>query len=219
VFIPALLLFFSLQAIYEIGHYENDFIAVKKEKTPTLASNYRRFANYNINFWAWVWAVLTGAAGCYLYFNDWEFSIMSAWLGLLLFLRIVFYIYNRITPQSRITIYLILQSIKSFAGLVVIFPTLVGILLAIAHIFQHATAYIIYRCQGDRKLFPRAIVRMVIFLVGIAIVFGLNEELSLVHLAVASFWVLLTVVIENMGGLEGLRRVFSNNVFPKKNLL
>lgn len=218
-FIPALLLFFSFQVIYEIGHYENDFMAAKKEETPTLAKNYRQFTNYNISLWAWMWAVVMGMAGCYLYLGGWELNIMVAWLGLLLFLRTVFYIYNKITPQSRITLYLVLQSIKSFAGLVVIFPTLVGILLAIAHIFQHATAYIIYRCQGDRKLFPRAIARMVVFLMGIAIVVGLNEELSLVHLAVASFWVSLTVIIENMGGLEGLRRVFSNSLFPKKKLL
>ena len=64
-----LLLTLSYWCVYEIGYQENDDIASKYERRPTLSSTYCQYRSH-INLgtpWPWVWAAMLAIPGCLLF--------------------------------------------------------------------------------------------------------------------------------------------------------
>ena len=197
--VPALLLFLSFHAVYEIGHYRNDFVAALRESSPVLSTAHQRFANYPIARWAWIFGVSTGAIGCYLARSGWSWSILAAWLAVLAVLQGSFAVYNRLPPEKRIPMYLVLQTLKNFSGVVALVPNVVGIALAAGHFFQHSAAYLIYRCGGDRERLPRAQVRAYVLVVGLGLFALAGQPLPPLHMVVALVWAAYQIGLEHFG--------------------
>jgi phosphoserine phosphatase len=195
-----LLLFVSFYAIYEIGYYENDFKAAKIEEKPSLSGRQELYAHYPIEQFGWLWALIIGFIGCLWTNHGVATSAILTWICLLIVVRFCFFIYNRKRPEERGLYYLILQGLKNFGGIVVLAPTLTGLLLAAAHLFQHATTYMIYRCGGDKTLFPRALSRLVIFAIEVGVVYGVGYSLSIPHFFIALTWLLYQALVVERGG-------------------
>jgi len=213
--IPTVLLFLSFQAIYEIGYYENDFSAAKQENCPTLSTLHLCYVNYRMDLPAWAWATISSFAGLYLLSGSVDWCFFGAWIGLLLILRFTFYAYNHQPPERRLPLYILLQSLKNFGGLVALQPTSVGLILGISHMFQHSTVYMIYRCKGDKSLFPRSFMRLCIFGIGLAITFLMGIKVSLLHLAASLIWLIYPV----LKGKHGYRYFASSIASGLKNRL
>lgn len=222
----AMFLFMSFYAIYEIGYYENDFNASRFEPNPTLSAAHGHYKNYAIVKNGWAWSVLLGLAGCLLAERPEMLTVLSAWIGIIISVRLCFFVYNRKLPEQRMVYYLIMQGLKNFAGVVVLLPTLTGLLFAAAHLFQHATVYMIYRCGGDKNLFPRALCRFTLFIIGVGVVYASGSSLSLTHVTIAIAWLFYEAVVEGSGGRWTIKKVVmgaywslrqkSNNLFVRQ---
>lgn len=193
--IPALLLFISFQIIYEIGYYENDFIGSKNEVDPQLSSSYNEFSRYNI-FYAWFYSLPLGILGCVLYSKSVDILSISIWIVVLILLRTVYHIYNKQKPDKRLKYYAYLQALKNFSGIVILIPNPVGIILAVSHMFQHTTVYYIYRCGGNKLIFPRSQMRTILFLIGLFILFVCHIRISIVVVCISIMWLLYQDLIE-----------------------
>lgn len=195
----SLLLFISFYIVYEMGYYENDFKASLLEKNPTSYGDNKAYKSYGIHKEGWVWSVLLGFGGCLILENTnaaWSFAI---WIVVLLSTRWCFFIYNRKTPDKRLPYYLVLQSLKNFAGVAVLLPTSTGLLLGASHLFQHATTYMVYRCGGDKELFPRALSRLVLFMVGVGVICVAGGSFQPIHVIIATAWLSYHALIERYG--------------------
>lgn len=170
LYMPLLLI--SMMCVYEIGYYENDTVAARREVKPTLTKEAKRFADYPIYPGAWVWAVITGAAGCAIGFwlGEVEIKSLAAAMGLwilgLLVLRGVFYAYNRLRTQARVAIYPVLHFMKYFPIFVLVHPTAVGALLALSQIATMWVVYMTYRLGGNQKGVPKEMFRTGLWLIG-----------------------------------------------------
>jgi hypothetical protein len=183
----AVVLWLSLQAVYEIGYYENDYVAAKLEKEPTLFTERARFADYPMEAGGWVVGLLAGGMGAGLLGGMGGWLPFVRWGVLLLLLRAVFYVYNRQQVESRWSYYLVLQAIKNLGGAVVMTMNPAGVALAMGHAFQHSLVYLIYRCGGDKSKVPRAAMRMVVFALGLGL-------LAVTGVGILSVWTLVMLV-------------------------
>ena len=212
--IPSLLFFLSFQMIYEVGYYENDFLAAKSESKPSLSDSYLRFSDYHISPSAWVWATSSAAIGCFLMQNGFTWQNLGIWTIFLIVLRISFHIYNRQTPEKRLLYYLLLQSLKNFGGLLVLAPTTVGLILGISHFFQHSTTYMIYRCGGDKSLFPRDLIRMCLFLIGLVIAIFAGFDVLQLNLGIGLVFVIYYSLTERFGYQYSLTSILKIHFLP-----
>jgi hypothetical protein len=183
-FFGASALFASAITIYEIGYFENDQRAASREDAPTLTPRAARFRDMPLSLHAWVWGVILGAAGAYLVTLavvgavDTTFLAyaMAAWLAVLLVLRLVFGIYNRVDEQRRVLLYPVLQAVKLFSPLVLLPATVVGVAVLLAQVVAMWITYAVYRSGGDKSVVPRGRTRMVMFLVALAGVLLLAKD-------------------------------------------
>jgi len=179
--VPLLLL--SLMAVYEIGYYENDMHASAFEERPSLGDEVSRFREYPIKVQAWVWAVGAAAAGLWVAVLLGELrpdEIVAAggsWVGLLLVLRALFYVYNRTRVEHRTFLYPALQALKYGAVFLVFVPTVVGVVLVMSQIMAMWATYVVYRLDGRKDGLDRDLFRTAAFVV----VVGLLGVSSLVH--------------------------------------
>ena len=197
--LPALLFCFSLHIIYEIGYYENDYLAAKTEESPTLFFELNYFKHYPISFGGWSCALLTGGLGVFMLYGQWNTLLAIKWLLLLILLRFVFYIYNRQPVKARLPFYVMLQTIKNFGGVMVLAINPVGLALAVAHAFQHTSVYVVYRCGGDKKKFPRNLMRMVVYLLGVAVITTIDASINPAFFALALAWCVYQILQEKHG--------------------
>lgn len=188
--LPALLLFFSFQLIYEIGYYENDFIGAKNETNPRLLETHIDFSKYNIGFNAWFFSLLIMFTALYLFNSSDLIQNSIIWLIVLLLLRITFHFYNRSIPSKRKELYFILQFFKNFSGIVILIPNIVGLMLAISNMLQHYIRYIIYRTDGNYDAFDNFLARIVFFCTALAIVAILKIQINLIIATLALIWLI-----------------------------
>lgn len=200
------LLMVSFFSVYEIGYFENDFVAARREGSPTLSGRYRAFARMPVAVGGWVWGVILGALGCGLASlvpgaPAWSWG-MGAWLGLLIITRGLFFLFNRLGETSRVMVFPFLQVVKS-GGMAVVFGlTSAGAVIVLSQVFRQTSNYMVYRHGGDTRRLRRQSHRLVV-----AVVLGL--ALSTVDPAALSWqapqiwlialWIIHRVLRERFG--------------------
>jgi phosphoserine phosphatase len=170
-----LFLLFSFWCIYEFGYYENDLIAEKYEKKPTLSNTYYN-SQVTMNWWQpWIWALLLASIGIfalvgsektevfnftYLIKHQKEIAtsyliLFGAWAGFLLISRFCFWIYNYVNKPTRIWLYFVLQFTRYCGFLAVTKTNLVGISLLLVQMLSRSISYLVYRyIGGNRENWP-----------------------------------------------------------------
>ena len=157
-------LMFSFWCIYEFGYMENDLIAERFEKSPQLSEAYQKYKK-KINVWQpWIWAIILAIPGIFLLelskippeSLSFDSELLStdlvtfltyglSWLGLLLLVRVSFWIYNHVDKQTRIWLYPILQIYKCFGFLFVTVGNVIATMFFSAQVLSRWIPYIIYR--------------------------------------------------------------------------
>lgn len=202
------LFFISFFCVYEMGYYENNTLAASREDNPTVAPGHADFENYGIYWKGSIFAAITGALGCLLV--DMPFVTAALWwTGALLVSRGTFHLFNRLATKDRIFVFPFLQITKtfSFAPLFVLGPA--GALLLVSQIMRQTTNYMIYRNEGNTRIFRRQAHRLLIFAMGTVILLlsGLCPELLTDwRYYVALGWCVYRVIRELYGhGLHPVR--------------
>lgn len=157
-------LMLSFWCIYETGYMENDLVAEKFEKKPKLTDTYQRYKT-RINLWQpWIWSLLFASLGILLLelskklttnpILNLEFVSLHGknilinagfWVSLLIFVRVIFWIYNHIDKKTRIWLYPVLQACRCFGFLTVTGSNIVGTMIFAAHVISRWIPYMIYR--------------------------------------------------------------------------
>lgn len=156
-------LMLSFWCIYETGYMENDLVAEKFEKKPKLTDTYQRYKT-RINLWQpWIWSVLFAIPGILVLelskeptnlIINFEFISLHAiniltnaisWVSLLVFVRVIFWVYNHIDKKTRVWLYPVLQACRCFGFLTVTVSNVVGTMIFTAHVISRWVPYIIYR--------------------------------------------------------------------------
>lgn len=195
--VPLFLAFFS---IYEIGYFENDFHAARREKSPVLAPQHSRFANYRIGF-AWLWAALFSAGGVWFLPGDYVRNL-AIWAGVLVGVRLLFAAYNRTPVGGRTWIYPFLQLFKSFCLLPLVPTVIPGFLLLTSQTLRQITNYNVYRAGGDTQKFSRQTHRAIMFVVLATVVVvdaGTFEAFLIPSTALIVGWLALRISRERIG--------------------
>ncbi|WP_419898894.1 hypothetical protein [Roseomonas sp. USHLN139] len=168
--IPFLLL--SLHCVYEMGYFENDMVAAKREAKPTLSQEAARFRDYPIQPAGWIWAIGLGVVGCLTAALTRSTSSLellpaiTAWVILMVLLRLAFHFYNQQPVQGRLPLYAVLQMMKYLPVFFLIHPTMMGVLLALSQVAMMWIVYIVYRSGGDHKTLPKEMIRALFWAVG-----------------------------------------------------
>ncbi|WP_159998415.1 hypothetical protein [Roseomonas sp. 18066] len=168
--IPFLLL--SLHCVYEMGYFENDMVAAKREAKPTLSKEAARFRDYPIQPAGWVWAIGLGLLGCLAAAYTRSTSSLAllpaitAWAILLVLLRLAFHAYNQQPVQGRLPLYAVLQMMKYLPVFFLIHPTMMGVLLSLSQVAMMWIVYIVYRSGGDHRGLNKEMIRGLFWVVG-----------------------------------------------------
>ncbi|WP_292702549.1 MULTISPECIES: haloacid dehalogenase-like hydrolase [unclassified Nostoc] len=191
-------LLLSFWCVYELGYVENDIIAERFEKKPTLSETYQKYKN-RISVWqAWLWSIVFAFPGLIVLeltkvvSSDRNFAgevsainlvtiltEMALWIGLLLIVRVTFYAYNLVDKKTRIWLYFILQFYKCFGFLVVTKTNIIGAILFIAQVISRWIPYSIYRFNKSEWLkdLPNQVIRLFLFgFIVIAIMLGTQNS-------------------------------------------
>jgi hypothetical protein len=195
-------LLLSFWCIYELGYIENDIVAEKFEKKPTLSETYQRYKN-RVNTWQpWVWALAFAVPGILILeltkivssnvslvakvsAIDLKTALidMASWIGLLLVVRVTFFIYNYIDKQTRSWLHLVLQAYKCFGFLVVTKTNIIGSMLFASQVISRWIPYFVHRYSKSEwlKELPNEILRAFVFVfLVIAIALGTQNIFILV---------------------------------------
>lgn len=188
--LAAVLLYASLWVTYEVVYFENDRVAALREADPVLSQSYFTGPNRFSERGAWAVGLALGLAG--LSALQWAPHAAGQglaqsgllWLAWLLGLRAVVYVYNHVDKQSRVVLYLPLQSLKLLAlSLCFPLPVAGGVLLA-AHLAIVWVPYIAYRQPGGS-------------------VRGWQAPNQLFRLELAALLAVLALVVDLPGGIGG----------------
>jgi len=176
-----LFLILSFFVIFEIGYHENDWLGAEREESPCLTEARIRELGTMVEPEAWCAAILLAVPGIILlaiqepfgWVADEHWLVRSAWLmvlwGLVLIaMRGLFALFNRIDKRSRVLVYLPLQAMKGI-GIVSILDlpvTIVGMELLIAQPIARWIPYVAYRASGGEWLeTPDRLYRLILFAV------------------------------------------------------
>ncbi|MEM7555601.1 MAG: HAD family hydrolase [Cyanobacteria bacterium P01_A01_bin.84] len=173
--VSMIFLLLSFWCIYEIGYMENDLVAEKFEKKPVLSERYQRYKSRISLWKPWIWSGFFAIPGIiFLELSkesvnqliptlsnltfSWEFNVnflithranilttASCWLGLLVFVRVLFWVYNHIDKYTRVWLYPILQACRCFGFLSVATTNTVGAMIFAAYVISRWLPYIVYR--------------------------------------------------------------------------
>ncbi len=170
-------LFVSLYAIYELGYYANDHVAVKLETTPKVSDAARAYPPLP-RFKPWAWALCCAVPGIAVagpaYWlpsatpGYWPARDLMLWTAALVTLYGVFFLFNRLRPRKRMAVFPILHLFKTFAFVLFVPLTLVGGLLLTAQIVSISLHYGVYRFGGNADRFNRQGWRLLVFFALIA---------------------------------------------------
>lgn len=175
--ISIIFLLVSFWCVYELGYYENDYVAEKYESKPKLALTYYAHKPMMKTAYPWLWSLVFGLIGIILLEKaqviHLPFAILIAqkinflnpiiltylsWIIFLVCMRCCFFVYNYVNKQTRIWLYMILQSFRYYSFLWVTATNLIGITLLSSQILSRSLLYIVYRYSGgDSNSWPREI--------------------------------------------------------------
>ncbi|WP_337059335.1 hypothetical protein [Kineococcus sp. G2] len=181
VIAPLLLL--SVMSVYEIGYFENDVHGSKIEEHPVLDPSVPQYRDYPIRVQAWVWAAASAAAGLGTAVllgelgTDELLAAGTSWVLLLLVLRGVFFLYNRVRTDVRVFVYPVLQALKYGAVFLVFAPTALGVALVMSQVTAMWATYVVYRLGGRKEDLDRDLLGTAAFLVAA----GLLGMASIAH--------------------------------------
>ena len=184
-----LLLLVSFWCVYELGYYENDYVAQKYEEKPKLSITYHVYKQMMQTWFPWFWSLLFGlfgvallekAQGTSLLFNIplIEANIASLspvlltfsyWIVFLVSTRFCFWVYNHLNKHTRTWLYLLLQSFRYYGFVVVTSTNLIGTSLLSSHILCRSILYVVYRYSGGNadswpRQVPEKLLRWLIFM-------------------------------------------------------
>ena len=189
----------SFWCVYELGYYENDYVAEKYEQQPKLSIAYHIYKQMMKTKYPWSWSLFFGFCGVVILqkslvgqfettatlltvsITSSHLILFSCWSGFLVSVRGCFWIYNYINKATRTWLYMLLQFFRYY-GFVVVTPTnLIGTSLLCSNILTRSLLYITYRyCGGgvghwpDRV--PKNLLRWLIFiLILVALSIGLGS--------------------------------------------
>ena len=195
----------SFWCIYELGYIENDMVGEKFEDKAILSYNYK---SYEISFGSWqpwLWSLCFSIPGIVLLVRGKASEIITLdilpieysnnllvisqelvyWLIFLLVLRILFFIYNHVNKQSRIWLYLPLQSCRYCGYLVILSTSITGLMFAASSVLTRSIQYILYRYLGGKNSswpmdFPRYFFCFLIFIILMGIIAANDRNLALI---------------------------------------
>lgn len=170
-----LFLIASFWCIYELGYYENDYVAEHYEKNPNLRETTLIRPQAPI-IQPWIWAGLFSVPGFLLLqwamMTELSLTINSViiekilwmapcWFAMLLVMRFVYWAFNHVDKRTRVWLYILLQysRLPAFAILILVSP--VGAILLSSQTLISWIRYIVYRYQGNMDEVPHAILRVV----------------------------------------------------------
>ncbi|PSB10043.1 hypothetical protein C7B62_11030 [Pleurocapsa sp. CCALA 161] len=175
--VSIIFLLVSFWCVYELGYYENDYVAEKYESKPKLALTYYAHKSMMRTAYPWLWSLVFGLIGIILlektqvihlpfailiaqkinFFNPIILTYLS-WIIFLVCMRYCFFVYNYANKQTRIWLYIILQSFRYYSFLWVTATNLIGITLLSSQILSRSLLYLVYRYSGgDSNDWPREI--------------------------------------------------------------
>ena len=178
----------SFWCVYELGYYENDYVAEKYEQQPKLSITYNIYKQMMKTKYPWLWSLIFGLCGVAILqkslveqseitasFLKYSFTsfhpllLFCCWSGLLVSVRVCFRIYNYFNKATRTWVYMVLQFFRYY-GFVVVTPTnLIGTSLLCSNILTRSILYITYRyCGGSvgnwPERVPKKLFRWLIFI-------------------------------------------------------
>jgi phosphoserine phosphatase len=170
------LLLCSFWIIYERGYVDNDLMAAKLEKEPTLSAAFYQ-SSVATPFWIpWLWSTVVGAAGVWVLRRQ-SSAIWVDWLrweAVLVCTFLWFAWYNRVSKSRRIWMYSVLQFARAaaFTALVPILP--IGAMALGAHVLARWSPYYLYRTHGEEwpRTAQEGLIRVLFFVV-LAALFGI----------------------------------------------
>ncbi|MCC0177976.1 hypothetical protein I4641_13410 [Waterburya agarophytonicola K14] len=194
----------SFWCIYELGYIENDVVGEKFENKAILSYNYKSY-EISFGFWQpWLWSLGLSFLGIVTLAKDrtlesliidfpfdgysdnllWISKELIYWIVFLVVLRILFYIYNHVNKQSRVWLYLLLQTFRYCGFLVVLSTNTVGLMLLASSILTRSIQYILYRYLGGKNSswpmdFPRYFFCLLIYLILLGIIAANDRDLNL----------------------------------------
>jgi hypothetical protein len=146
-----LFLLLSFWAVYERGYVDNDVIAARYEREPTLNAAFFDAPVVTPRWAPWGWAMVSGAVGV-LILRGAELHALyafGAWVAVLLATYGTFRIYNRLDKQSRIWLYAALQLARGAAFVVVVSISVIGAVAIGAHVLSKWVPYYMHRQAGQ----------------------------------------------------------------------
>ena len=170
-----LFLLVSFWCVYELGYYENDYVAEKYEEQPKLSVKYYAYSQMMQTGYPWVWSLLFGFCGIAILekaqnvelFSTSPLSLVSItssnlslpflfWIGFLISSRLCFWVYNHLNKQTRTWLYIVLQSFRYYGFVVVTSTNLIGSSLLSSNILARSILYMVYRhCGGSKNSWPK----------------------------------------------------------------
>lgn len=133
----------SFWCVYDVGYVENDRVAERHEPDPVLPDRPLPARSYTLS--AWVWSLLSGSAAVYLLRPGEFLRVGLLWLGLLVGLRLTYFVYNHVDKGSRTLLYGALQALRLLAPLVVVPVPLAGVIALVALGWSRSLLYLLYR--------------------------------------------------------------------------
>jgi hypothetical protein len=164
-------------AVYEIGYYENDTAAQKREAKPVLSRTFAELGSYFSVRAAWSFGLLLLALGAAVQTlttlseleGSWRaaFEFFAAhWLlavVLVVGTRLTFHWFNSLSPRHRTVPMLALQLERTLGYALMLPLSWAGALLCVCHAFGRWFPYAIYRFGGERKKFPSHLFAFLLF--------------------------------------------------------
>ncbi|MEL6862398.1 MAG: hypothetical protein AAGL11_11210 [Pseudomonadota bacterium] len=182
-------LFASMFLVYELGYAENDRIGAAVEKEPKLSANFHKFKDYPMRPGAWIYGVLIGAAGLFILTEQARLDVLSTlglptlaagwaqvaaltavWTGLLILVRLTFYVFNKLPTWLRVYWYVPLHAVK-YLGFALFFALpVLGQILIFTHIVRTWALYAVRRSGGDMEALLSQTIRLVFIAFAFALV-------------------------------------------------
>ena len=171
-----LLLFAAFWSIYELGYVENDITAAEHERGGEVPANFDAGVARTFAIKLWCYALALGLAAALLTpFHPLPMAVARA-LGLIVFVRIVYHLYNRVDRMSRVWLYIVLQALRVYALAALVPLSIVGVALTSSLAVTRWLSYIVYRLGTDGARYswptlPTRLIRLALFailIVGLA---------------------------------------------------
>ncbi len=176
-FFAIILFHISFWIIYEAGYVDNDRTAARAEMDAKIPPSFHIYDKIYKEPLAWICAVIVAIPAAFLAALSGvaflpgsplilTITVLALWLLLLVSLRLLYLVYNRIDKMTRIYLYVALQLMKyGFPALFFSLPA-AGAMLITAQVFRKWFPYVIYRHAGRlARDFPWRLLRLMVFVI------------------------------------------------------